>query len=182
MVVGRIGGPFPRIVQHLPQHHVGEGGVLVVEEGLDLPPHTAHQLAVGPGVLGLDGRGGIHHRRIIPLVDGLLDVQLAVPVGSQLHPRPPGGQQAVRLMAEAVGPFGLHSLSVPPVGHLPGEQQHGDFLQRLLKNKGIPVLHHQKAHVHLGPHVVRRGVDIGVVSLFQLRIFVKVGHPNQLLI
>ena len=182
MVVGRIGGPFPRIIQHLAQHHVGKGGVVVVKKCLDLPLHTAHQFTVGARVLGLDRLRGIHHRRVVPLVEGLLDVQLAVPMGGQLHPRPPGGQQAVRLMAEAVGPFGLHRLSVPPVGHLPGEQQHGNFLQRLLKNKGIPVLHHQKAHIHLGPHVVRRGVDIGVVSLFQLRVFVKVGHPNQLLI
>ena len=66
------------MVQDLAQDHVGEGRVVQIEEGLDLPLHAAHQLTIGALVLGLHGLGGVHDGLIGLVVQGLLDVQLAV--------------------------------------------------------------------------------------------------------
>ncbi len=180
VVVRGIGGPLAGVVQHLSQNHIGEGGVVVVEKGFDLPLHAAQQLAAAPGVLGLDGVGGVHDGREGLVVQGFLNVELTVGLGGEGDLGAPARQQAVGLVVEAVGPVGLAGLSVPGVGHLAGEEQHGDFLLRLVKGKDVAGLHYQQAHVHLGAHVVRRHVDVGIVALFELVVLAEIGHWSHL--
>ena len=168
MMMGRIGGPLAGEVQHLAQDHVGEGRVLIVEEGLDLPAHGAHKLPVGPGVLDLDRFGGVEHGRVVPVVGGLLNVQLRVGSGGQGDLRPPRGQQAVGLVAEAVGAVGQNGRIPVAQRHSALEQQHGGLLFPVADGVGVARFHHQHAHVHLGPQIVRRGVDIHVVAAMQL--------------
>ena len=152
----------------------------MVEEGLDLPLHAAQKLAIAPGVLGLDGVGGVHDRLKGLFVEGLLDVQLAVGLGGEDDLLPPARQETVGLMVEAVGTLGLHGLPGPLVGHRTGEEEDGDFLFRLLEGEGVAGLHDQEAHVHLGAHVVRGHIDVGVVPLLEFGVFVKIGHWNHL--
>ena len=121
VVVGGIGGPLAGVVQHLAQNHVGEGGVVVVKEGLDLPLHAAQQLPIAPGVLGLDSVGGVHNGLKRLVVQGLLDVQLAMGLGGEGDLGAPACQQAVGLVMEAVGPAGLYGLSAPSIGHFAGK-------------------------------------------------------------
>ena len=168
------------MVQHLAQDHVGEGGVVVVEEGLNFPLHAAQELALVSGVLGLDGVGGVHDRLEGLFVPGFLDIQLAVGLGGEDDFLSPARQEAVRLVVEAVGAAGLHSLPGPLIGHLSGEEQDGDFLLGLLEGEDVAGLHHQQAHVHLGAHVVGGRVDVGVVALLEFGVFVKIGHWNHL--
>ena len=52
----------------------------------------------------------------------------------------------------------------------------GDFLFRLVEGEGVTGLHQQEAHVHLGAHIVHGGVDIGVISVLQLVILIKISH------
>ena len=153
----------------------------MVEESLDLPLHAAQQLAVAAGVLGLDGLRRVHDRLVVALVDGLLDIELAVVMGSQRDLGAPGRQQAERLMMEAVRPVGLAGLAVPLIGNTAGKQQHRDLLFRLLEGEGVALFHQQQADVHLGAHVVHGGIDIGVVPVLQFSIFVKIGHWKHLL-
>ena len=181
MVMGRIGAPLAGQVQHLAQDHVGEGGVVQVEEGLDLPGHAAHQLAAEALVLHLDLVGAVHDGLVVLVVDGLLDIQLAVAVGRQNDPGPPGRQQAVSVVVEAVGPVSLHGLSAPLVGDLAGKEQHGGLLLRLLDGIGVAIFHQQKADVHLGPHIVHGGIDIGVIAVLQRPVLVHIGHWSHLL-
>ncbi|SCJ35204.1 Uncharacterised protein [uncultured Blautia sp.] len=102
MVVGRIGAPLAGQIQHLAQDHLGEGGVVQVEEGLDLPGHAAHQLAAKALVLHLDLVRGVHDGLIGRLVDSGLDIQLTVGLGGDGHLRAAAGQQAVGIGTHVV--------------------------------------------------------------------------------
>ena len=176
VMMGRIAGPLAGVAEHLTQDHVGEGGVVIVEEGLDLPLHGAHQLAVGAGVLGLHGFGGVEDGLVVPFVDGLLDVDLAVAAGGETDLGAPGRQQAVGLVMEAVGTPGLNGLVVPGDLHSALEKQHRAFLLFLADGEGVPFFHEQQAYVHHGTIVVLSGVDIGIVAPLQLGVLIQVSH------
>ena len=181
MVVGRIGAPLAGQIQHLAQDHLGEGGVVQVEEGLDLPGHAAHQLAAKALVLHLDLVRGVHDGLIGRLVDSGLDIQLAVGLGGDGDLGAAAGQQAVGVVVEAVRPVGLHLLAVPLIGDRAGKQEDCHLFFGILIDVGIPRLHQQQAHVHLGAHVVHRGVNIGIVPVLQLGVLVHIGHWSHLL-
>ena len=181
MMMRGIGGPLAGMVQDLAQDHVGEGGVVQIEKGLDLSLHAAHQFTIGALVFGLHGLGGVHDGLIGLVVQGLLDVQLAVGVGGQGDLGALAGQQAVGLVVEAVGAVSIDLLAIPLVGDLAREQQDRDLLVGLVEGKDVAVLHQQQAHIHLGAHIVHSGVDIGIVAVLQFGVLIKIGHRKHLL-
>ena len=181
MVMRRIGGPLAGTVQHLAQHHVGEGGVVIVEEGLDLPLHSAHQLALGTGVLGLDGLRGVHDRLVILLIQGILHIKLTVGMSRQGDLGSSGSQQAVGLVMEAVGAVGINGLAGVFIGDLALEKQDGNLAVGAFIGVGIAVLQYQQAHVHLGAHVIGGRINVGVVARLEFLVLVEIGHGEHLL-
>ena len=176
--MGRIAGPLAGVAEHLTQDHVGEGGVVIVEEGLDLPLHGAHQLAVGAGVLGLHGLRGVEDGLVVPFVDGLLDVDLAVAAGGETDLGAPGRQQTVCLVIEAVRALGFNALVIPGNLYRALEEQHRAFLLLLPDGEAVPFFHEQQAHVHHGAVIVLGGVDIRIVAPLQLGVLVQISHAS----
>ena len=178
-MMGRIGGPLAGEVQHLAQHHVGEGGVVVVKECLDFPAHTSHQLTVGARVLHLNGIGCEQDGRIALGIDGGLEIKLAVGQGGEGDTGAAGSQQAGALVMEAIRTVGPDGAAVPVKDHTTGKEQNGGLLGLVLICIGVSGLHNQQTDIHLGAHIIYGGVQIRIVAPFEFRVLIQVSHDGS---
>ena len=178
VMMRRVGRPFPRMAQHLAEHHIGKRRVVIVKERLDVAAHTSHEFAVGTRPLCLHGLRRIHHGFVLVLVQRVLHIQFAVGVGGQLDFRALARQQTVGLVMETVRAARLAGLAVPFIRHVAFKQKNRYFLIGALILVSVAVLHYQQAHVHHRAHLVCLFVDIDVIA--PLEFGLEIGHGSRL--